>query len=240
MIPGPNKIIECPHCRALHKYRTLLSGNTFLGTVWTDGYASFPMMPTVPEVTKCRKCDSIFYLREAVVIGEYGGIDRESTRLPDQSAPVVPSEWHDVPMITPLGSGDCYRALNMRLYSNRCEEMDLCLTAWHVRNHQVRQMSATRREAMHRKHPKSTSELKNVIAASSETVKVIDRLMALLDEQVPDERILKAEALRELGRFEEVLVVLKDPFPEELQELSSFIRVLAEQGLFQVMELPRG
>jgi len=139
-----------------------------------------------------------------------------------------------------LGTDDYYLALSKQLYSNRGEEIYLCLMAWHATNHQLRQLPATSRTVTllkTRNRPTATQE--NVVIASSTTVRILDRLLDLLDDLIPDERILKAEALRELGRFEEALDTLKDPFPEELQELASLIRTLAEQGLFQVMELPR-
>jgi len=236
MKPGPNKVIECPHCGTLHKYGTLLSGNTFRGRVWTDGYAFYPMLPAVPEVTKCSKCDYIFFLRAAVAVGEY-----DQWRWPPRQAErSVPQEWYEAPDIVFMSTDDYYLALSKQLYSDRGEEMYLCQMAWHTTNHQLRQLPVTSRTAtLFRTPNKPTATQENVVVASSTTVKILDRLLALLDEQVPDERILKAEALRELGRLEEALVILKDPFPEKLQELASFIRSLAEQGLFQVMELPR-
>lgn len=48
MIPGPDQIIACPHCSALAKHLTLISGNAFGASVWTDGKQILPMLPRQP------------------------------------------------------------------------------------------------------------------------------------------------------------------------------------------------
>jgi hypothetical protein len=56
MLAGPDQIVACPHCKALAKYMTLMSGNTFGARVWTDGKQDAPMLPHPPAVVKCRQC----------------------------------------------------------------------------------------------------------------------------------------------------------------------------------------
>ena len=42
MTPGPEVIISCPECKALSRFSTMASGNTFGSTLWSDGYRLFP------------------------------------------------------------------------------------------------------------------------------------------------------------------------------------------------------
>lgn len=62
MLPGPARIVSCPHCGEEKKLMTLLSGNTFEATQWSDVYQYAPMMPTLSPVQKCGKCGNYFML----------------------------------------------------------------------------------------------------------------------------------------------------------------------------------
>jgi hypothetical protein len=70
MQPGPDKILECPHCSAPSILPTLLSGNTIGATFWSDGKMVAPMLPDTPEITKCYQCGSFFWIEDAQVVGE--------------------------------------------------------------------------------------------------------------------------------------------------------------------------
>lgn len=62
MIPGPDKIIVCPHCGGTKAVRSLISGNTFRGMYWSDGSSLFPMLPRNSSVQKCPHCGAYFFL----------------------------------------------------------------------------------------------------------------------------------------------------------------------------------
>jgi hypothetical protein len=66
-------------------------------------------------------------------------------------------------------------------------------------------------------------------AFSKEQVKNLDALSALFDESLPGHRILKAEIARELGKFEECLLLLSYQFEEGYDFTTNFIRKLAEE-----------
>lgn len=70
MRPGPNRIRSCPHCGALLRERTITSGNTFGGTVWSDGKEDLPMLPRPPYLVRCETCAHPFVLHKAKVVGE--------------------------------------------------------------------------------------------------------------------------------------------------------------------------
>ena len=65
-------------------------------------------------------------------------------------------------------------------------------------------------------------------AFSKEQVKNLDALSALFDESEPNQRILKAEIAREMGRFDECLLLLSYQFEPGYDFAVSFIRKLAE------------
>jgi hypothetical protein len=64
---------------------------------------------------------------------------------------------------------------------------------------------------------------------SAEQVKNLEALSALFDESLPGHRILKAEIARELGRFDECLLLLSYQFEEGYDWAVGFIRKLAEE-----------
>jgi hypothetical protein len=51
----------------------------------------------------------------------------------------------------------------------------------------------------------------------------------MLDDTEPNQRILKAEIARELGEFDECLLLLSQPFDERYAHAVVFIKKLAEE-----------
>ena len=71
MTTGPEVIISCPECKALSRFSTMASGNTFGSTLWSDGYRYSPMLePSVP-VIQCDDCSRIFLKWKAEEVGQY-------------------------------------------------------------------------------------------------------------------------------------------------------------------------
>jgi hypothetical protein len=60
MILSNPLILNCPGCGAPHTCINMLSGNTFGGIFWSDGYYLAPMLPDIPRFTKCCACGLIF------------------------------------------------------------------------------------------------------------------------------------------------------------------------------------
>jgi hypothetical protein len=74
---------------------------------------------------------------------------------------------------------------------------------------------------------------------SPEQVKNLDALSALFDESLPGHRILKAEIARELGRFDECLLLLSYQFEADYDRIVSFIKKLAEEKVRAVKPFNR-
>jgi hypothetical protein len=74
---------------------------------------------------------------------------------------------------------------------------------------------------------------------SPEQVKNLEALSALFDESLPGHRILKAEIARELGRFDECLLLLSYQFEEGYDWTVGFIKKLAEEKVQAVKPFER-
>lgn len=68
-MPGPNHIYSCPGCGNLLYTGSLASGNTFGAKLYSDGKQLAPMLPDFPSITKCKKCNTIFWLNEETLMG---------------------------------------------------------------------------------------------------------------------------------------------------------------------------
>lgn len=62
---GPTKILICPFCGGKKGVITLLSGNTFDGTVWSDTRRHYPMMPELSPIQKCPHCSKFYFIEQA-------------------------------------------------------------------------------------------------------------------------------------------------------------------------------
>ena len=61
MIPGNAKIVKCPYCGTKKELFTMLSGNTFGATFWSDNKRVAPMLPMVSPVQKCPSCGKYYF-----------------------------------------------------------------------------------------------------------------------------------------------------------------------------------
>lgn len=65
MIPGPAYILSCPFCGGEKEVMSLVSGNTFGGTVWSDTRREYPMLPEVSPVQQCPHCKKYYFIEQA-------------------------------------------------------------------------------------------------------------------------------------------------------------------------------
>lgn len=189
MIPGPDRVIACPHCMGLGSYGTLRSGNTFGAETWTDGKQVAPMLPEPPQVVRCPHCSRFYWLADARRLGE----------------------------IAPLGepdAGEYHRALHAEVARNAREWRTLRILAWWRWNDDFRDTSG---------RPASRPWL-----IPAEAKENLEALIPLLDDADESDRVMKAEALRELGRFDEAMSVLSTVTSPELARVVSRLRTLCE------------
>lgn len=58
MLPAPAQLYACPHCGNKKAMFSMMSCNTFGGTLWSDGRSIYPMRPTISAIQKCESCGS--------------------------------------------------------------------------------------------------------------------------------------------------------------------------------------
>jgi hypothetical protein len=68
MIPGPTYVYACPDCQLRVSKRSIMSGNSFGATRYSDLRIEAPMLPSYPRITKCVRCDCTFWLDETTKV----------------------------------------------------------------------------------------------------------------------------------------------------------------------------
>jgi len=228
MQPGPIFIIACPQCGALAAVESLLSGNNRGAIRWTDGHIHAPMLPTLPAVTRCRYCAAFFWRKDARAVGKIvPGVKQD-----------VPKDWCNAPNIRRLSEAEYREAIAAGMASDPQKERMLRTWAWWAGNDRFRYPPRRgwlgRKVATSKTGPTpSTEEI-----FSPEGRVNLERLIALLDDASPGDRLMKAEALRELGRFDEAIALLSEPFSKEHEFAARLIMDLAQQGVSVVHKFP--
>lgn len=216
MLPGPNQIVACPHCEALAQYGTLISGNTFGARVWTDGKQIAPMLPHPPAVAKCRHCAECYWLADAREVGTIDPWGDES----NQSDPI----WRAAPEVEEPSETDFYVALNKGLANDDQQERELRILAWWRRNDVYRDGVRGAKQT----------------TLTEEGRRNLVELVRMLDEADESDRIMKAEALRELGEFKAAGEILDRVTSEEYAAVVRQLRQLCDNRDPCVNELQFG
>ncbi|WNG45605.1 hypothetical protein F0U60_16985 [Archangium minus] len=294
MIPGPELVIACPACRALHRYDSLRSGNTFGAWRWTDGRVVSPMLPDRPSITRCHQCGGFFWVYRAEEVGsiENAPLDKSvyevlleqvgarrvevMARLREHSkqglaevkallarTPVVaarnlseheaqrlvlslqevgasaslrrqvsdaegtfvetPPEWMAAPYVTHLTEQELLAALAAGVAESWEEASYLRIQAWWASNEPFRQQDVP------------------WVPWAERAPEARENLRALADRlpvEDPFDLLMKAEAFRELERFEEAIALLRTRLPEDFARTAGFLRELAEQRIAELRLLP--
>jgi hypothetical protein len=214
MRPGPDQIVACPHCRGLEKYRTLLSGNNIGIRIWTDGRQIAPMLPRPPAVVECRSGAQPYWLTDGKEIG--------TLDLYDGTNPAVDPAWKAAPYVVEASEEGYYRALEAALSIEKALEKVLRTFVWWRGNDRYREGLAT-----------EDSDAPPLEAFRSN----LTALAALLNGQNINERIMKAEALRELGEFEAAIKILNQIDSPHYAAVVHRIRALCDRAEARVQEL---
>jgi hypothetical protein len=138
--------------------------------------------------------------------------------------PEPPPEWKAAPYVAHLSEQELLTALSAGLAETRGEQTWLRIRAWWAGNAPFRRKDVP---------------WVPLSARSPEARENLRILVGLFSEEDPSERLMKAEALRELERFEEARAVLRAGFPKQLEPAAGFIRELVEQGIAELRLLPQ-
>ena len=126
MLPGPNYVYKCPKCENLISKGSLASGNTIGAKLYSDGKTIAPMLPQFPNLTKCKKCNHIFWLSKNKEIGCYN--DFEEKLL----------EWRNADVAEFLTIDEYFSALELNIAENISEERYIRQRIWWAYNDRVR------------------------------------------------------------------------------------------------------
>lgn len=214
MKSGPDQIVACPYCQGFAKYSTVLSGNRNGVRIWTDGKQVASSLPRPPAVVKCRHCARPYWLTDAKEIG----------KLPQQGAsPKIDPAWKEAEYVVEAPEGDYYLALQAKLAQDRGLEKVLRTLVWWRGNDADREL-APDQEGIATAYPEQYGE--NLTA-----------LAEMFNTKRPNERIMKAEAMRELGQFEEGVKILDGIQERDFDAVVRRIRELCERADAVVREI---
>lgn len=189
MTPGPAQILSCPYCGAHKEVLSLLSGNTFGQEVWSDNKTIAPMLPRVSFVQKCSSCGGYFLMSRQIPRqgSNYSFEQGELSYLELKEA------WESL-----KSSSDRPKLHGWRKIKNVCGLHTRPLTDEEKLNMLIMQVWAFNDEYTRKAVKPVPHEEKQYISG------IIDMLLDL--DSVND--LLKAEFLREMGRFEESMSLI--------------------------------
>jgi hypothetical protein len=224
MLPGPDKVIVCPSCKGQETYLTLWSFTEIRPYTWTDGFRISAQRPRPPEIVKCGQCSYVYWLKDAEVIGELhlGG------------GATSPPEWHKAEHVVEPSEADYYAALASGLGRTPEEERSARALGWWKSNEPLRGDILTqvyeywnifRQDEVHRIRHEIGAWNPDPPARQAN----MELLLALLDMSDAGDRLMRAELLRQLGRFDQALAALRNVGVEEASWIVDQIRPLCEE-----------
>lgn len=167
-----------------------------------------PMLPDRPLLVKCDHCHTLVWINEQVKVGEIGPWEPED----DVTIRFPDARLGSTPVLQDYA---CFLEAGI---SNKQEQFHLRLRVWWAGND-------SRRESR-KSTPLDSFETENFRA-----------LLALLDEAEENDRIMKAEALRELGEFATAEELLNFKFEDEQIQTVDLIRELIKKRITTVAEI---
>jgi predicted RNA-binding Zn-ribbon protein involved in translation (DUF1610 family) len=180
---GDKVIYQCPNCGKLTGSFSVISMNDFGATSYSDGYTRGIMYSDSPEIAKCKKCRTFYWLKKENIIGYYGPL-------------TVNSKWSKAPEPELLEKNDYIKALKRKVYRNKDEERYIRNKVWLAFNSKMR--GDIPEDALIFKKDEKTLYESNC-----------KRLIKLYNMANIDEKLIIAELHRNLGSFSESIEILK-------------------------------
>lgn len=197
MTPGPTLIMKAPGCKELIKFPTIASGNTFGATFWTDGKREAPMLPDALWLRKSPSEGVVFWSDECEEVGQIG-LSADHEIKPEWRHLDFAEEPTERDYIDVISNGFADTEKKLRYVRTRL---------WWAGNDRIRR--------------------KEIDRLSDEHLKNLHALVVILAEDKDDQRLMKAEALRELSRFNDALRLLERNFPKNYRHAVQRIHGLA-------------
>ena len=218
MLQGPDVVLACPHCQSLARLFTVANPDPTGMVSWTDGCQEMPLTPAQPNLSRCKNCGKLMLVAECAPVGM---ID-ESQPQPEHE------EWKKLPYVEPVEEKDYLEALKDGMAPDPERETELRVFAWWRAN------DAHRRNEGPGRYPQSPESVEN-----------LERLVELLKDGEHEFVLFRAEALRELGRFDEARDILhgicsdyaiaRERLAELIEQKSRDVEVLFSEPLLAEM-----
>lgn len=209
MLPGPDYVYQCPNCGHLLTNGSLLSGNTIGARVFSDGKEIAPMLPDFPNLTKCKKCEEIFWLSKLDEIGTYDWGYCEN------------SEWQEADKAEFLEIEDYFNAISQGKAENRDEELLVRQLIWWTYNDRIR----------------DGEDIFNDEQDEALWIDNVQKLKNLLDHSDLNQRIMKAEICRNLGDFKACVNLIQSIDDDGLNWLKELFTIECNKKNRWVIEL---
>jgi hypothetical protein len=220
----PEKIVVmCPVCHNQVKIEELHASNTAAAKFWTDGKMEAPLIPEQFDVMSCPHGSHLFWKSEAQEIA------REPYRF------FVKSPYSSVPYANGPLMEDLVLELETKSGKHKEQEIYLRMRIWWADNQKFRRnkkdkpINVIQLIEKWLKFNKKPSHLSGQKDQESGRLENMHRLLALLDSQEPEIRLIRAELFRELGNFKASLKELKKSVPDYFQAHADTITRLAKQ-----------
>jgi hypothetical protein len=212
-------------------FNRLGSGGAWRVTIWTDGDVFSSSYDPATGLYQCRACAAYIWVDEIEVL--------DSVRDPPLDESMYELQGREVPCFAREISSttDWPAALASAPWRSRAEELHLRVAAMRAWNWDHRNMQEL--QAGYQRFCPDPNENAEWVAKHCASVNPslpdpalenLGELVAMLRVSDEEEQLLKAEALRELGLFEECLAVLEAPVEEKHQRLAAVIAEWAQQG----------
>ncbi len=209
MLPGPKTVYKCPTCGNLLTRGSLLSGNTIGLKSYSDGKKIAPMLPEFPSITKCKKCNTIFWLSKAEIAETFIRNDEDK------------SKWDKAEEAEFLDVYDFFEALVLNLHENKNDELWIRLRIWWAFNDRIRHYNEL-----------FINDGDEVLWSQN-----CNTLIELLDINIESQKIIIAELNRNLGNFEECIKLIESLKSSEMESLYKILKTECEEKNQIVVQL---
>ena len=196
MVPGLSKIIACPQCGHCVLKNGLTNVVGLDPRLYSDGKMVMPEPPSFPDLTKCRKCKTLFWLGKERVVESF-----RYTRL-------LPSRWYGVKEAKVLKIKDLFRSIDEGLAENQYEELDIRKKIWWLYNDRIR----------------AWKEIDIYEGGDHSWNSNCKRLIELLDPNLFNHRIMIADLKRNLGDFEGCMAMIDEIENQEFEWLKPIFK----------------
>lgn len=221
MLPGPVIVNKCPCCHGLVKQSSIASGNTFGAERWTDGEIKARMMPNTPLLIKCSHCQKVSWHTDF----------SESDRFENYFGFLALSdEEKDLKLIAEAKS----KQLKYELLPFYEDPSSLEIIHFVTSSQVTREQELFARLVAWRKWNDSRRQAEFLIPLSLHEQVNLEQVIKILAPST-DEKLLLAEAYRELGQLEKAKSnLLQNTFSYDEESTVQFLLELIEIGETQV------